>query len=171
MLISSLLYRPEVPTRFCERRDDLQGGRTGRRALGRRAGKGGDLMGEPLPRNSRSERHCRRMALIDDSPRSATVVALTDVTVAFLGQRNAVPLPGQAHANVRADGDARPRQTAAPSEQGGLTKIAPGDLGAPAGWWVAANSDAERRTDETLSLSTRTCGFKLRRCPHRPSAA
>ena len=59
------------------------------------------------------------MALIDDGPRSATVVALTDVTVAA-DSRTAVSFHGQAHAVLRTKGDARPRQPAAPAEQGSL---------------------------------------------------
>ena len=54
------------------------------------------------------------MALIDDSPRSATVVALTDVTVAPIKEIQF--LSGQAHADVRADGDGVLAKTAAPSE-------------------------------------------------------
>ena len=59
------------------------------------------------------------MALIDDSPRSAFVVALTEVTVAPI-QEQQFSLHGQAHAVLRTKGDARPRQPAAPAEQGGL---------------------------------------------------
>ena len=55
------------------------------------------------------------MAIIDDSTRSATVVALTDVTVVPISG-TAVSFHGQAHAVLRTKGDARPRQPAAPAE-------------------------------------------------------
>ena len=61
------------------------------------------------------------MAMIDESARSATVVALTDVTVApGIPGTARFSFHGPAHAVLRTKGDARPRQPAAPAEQGGL---------------------------------------------------
>ena len=60
------------------------------------------------------------MALIDDSPRSATAVALTRRD-ARADQGKSVPLPGPEHAVLRAQRDARPRAPIAPPEQSDLS--------------------------------------------------
>src|SRR5271168_481132 len=96
----SLLLRPEVPTRNFATGDTIfSEGEKGDEFFvvvrGKIEIRSGDRSLETLgPKGIFGE-----MALIDDSPRSATVVALTDVTVAPI---KAVPLPGQAHADVRA---------------------------------------------------------------------
>ena len=69
------------------------------------------------------------MAMIDESARSATAVALTDVT--WRGQGKSVSFHGPAHAVLRTKGDARHRQPAAPAEQDDLCRLT--TLGDPHG--------------------------------------
>ena len=79
----SLLLRPEVPTRFFAKgetifRENERGDEFFVVVRGKVEIRSGNRSFETVDRNG----IFGEMALIDDSPRSATVVALTDVTVA-----------------------------------------------------------------------------------------
>ena len=120
----SLLVGPGVPTRDFAKGDTIfQEGERGDEFFvvvrGKVEIRSGNRHLETLGQNS----IFGEMALIDDSPRSATVVALTDVHRGA-DQGKSVSLPGQEHAVFRAQGDARSRDAAAPPEQGGLSEAA-----------------------------------------------
>ena len=99
------------------------------------------------------------MAIIDDSTRSATVVALTDVTVVPIQEQQF--LHGQAHAVLRTKGDARPRQPAAPAEQGGLKPGLPVEFSGKGGRPPARSPGRGL----SLSSSANACEHDLRPDP------
>jgi CRP-like cAMP-binding protein len=84
----SLFIGPEIPTRFFAKGDTIftegeQGDQFYVVVRGQVEIRSGDRRLEILSRNG----IFGEMALIDDSPRSATVVALTDVTVAAMKEK------------------------------------------------------------------------------------
>jgi CRP-like cAMP-binding protein len=84
----SLFVGPEIPTRFFAKGDTIfregeQGDQFYVVVRGQVEIRSGDRRLEILSRNG----IFGEMALIDDSPRSATVVALTDVTVAAMKEK------------------------------------------------------------------------------------
>ena len=118
----SLLVGREVPTRYFAKgatifREGEQGDEFFVVVRGQVEIKSGNRWFETVGQNG----IFGEMALIDDSPRSAIVVALTDVTVASRFRNSSFCSWSSYHAVLRTQGDARPRQPAAPAEQGGLT--------------------------------------------------
>ncbi len=87
------------------------------------------------------------MALIDSSPRSATAIAATDVTLVPVGE--AVSVPRRPHAAFRAQRDARPGAAAAHDQQR--------DLGGGVPRYQIAARDWNRRQQRPTW-----------RCRHRP---
>ena len=116
----SVLVGREVPTRYFARGETIfREGEQGDEFLvvmrGQVEIKSGNRWFETVSQNG----IFGEMALIDDSPRSATVVALTEVTVAPF-RNSSFSSWSERTAVLRTKGDARPRQSAAPAEQGGL---------------------------------------------------